>query len=119
MTNVFSYFGIQDIHDLANRVLGGDPNDLYNRARLCDQAQQATEATGLALSRLAGELGQEWRGDASERGQAELKVAADKRFMQSDQFAQSARSFRTVGDALGTAQQTARDLEANSQALWW
>lgn len=117
MTNVFSYFGIQDIHDLASRVLSGDPNDLYDRARLCDQAQQATEATGLALSRLAGELGQEWRGEASERGQAELKGAADKRFLQSDQFAQSVRSFRTVGDALSTAQQTARDVVAAADRL--
>ena len=117
MTNVFSYFGIQDIHDLADRVLSGDPNDLYDRARLCDHAQQATEATGLALSRLAGELGQEWRGEASERGQAELMVAADKRFMQSDQFAQSVRSFRTVGDALDIAQQTARDLVAAADRL--
>ena len=101
MTNVFSYFGIQDIHDLANRVLIGDPNDLYDRARLCDQAQQATEATGLALSQLAAELGQQWHGEASERGQAELKLAADKRYMQSDQFAQSVRSFRTRGGRAG------------------
>ncbi|HEY6422972.1 MAG TPA: hypothetical protein VIY28_06930 [Pseudonocardiaceae bacterium] len=117
MTNVFSYFGIQDLHDLARRVLSGDPNDLYNRSRLCDQALQATEATGRELAQLAGELGREWHGEASERGQAELKAAADKRFMQSDQFEQSARSFRAVGDALSVAQRTARELVTVADGL--
>ncbi len=117
MTNVFSYFGIQDIHDLADRVLSGDPSDLYNRARLCNQAQQATEATGTSLTQLAGELGQEWHGTASERGLTELRAAADKRFQQADQLEQSARSFRLVGDALSAAQQTARDLVNTADGL--
>lgn len=80
MTNVFSYFGIQDVHDLAERVLSGDPNDLYNRAKPCDQAQQAAETTGRELSQLAARLAQSRQGTAADRGQSELKAAADKRF---------------------------------------
>jgi uncharacterized protein YukE len=110
MTNVFSYFGIQDLHDLANRVLSGDPNDLYNRAKLCGKAQQQAESTGRELSQLAADLGQSWQGAAADRGQAELKAAADKRFKQADQFEQSARSFQVVGDALRDVQQTAHHL---------
>lgn len=115
--NVFSYFGIQDLHDLADRVLSGDPNDLDNRAKLCDRAHQETEKAGTELIRLAGELGQNWEGEAAERGQAELRAAAEKRFRQADQFEQSARSFQTVRDALSAAQQTARKLVGIADTL--
>ena len=34
MPNVYSYFGIQDVHDLAERVLKGDAADLGSRAKM-------------------------------------------------------------------------------------
>lgn len=110
MTNVFKYFGIQDLRDLAERVLSGDPADLENRSALCRTAHQVTEATGTELLSLAGTLAQNWEGEASNAAAARLSEAGRKRHAQADRFLASATSFSVAAAAL-------REVQAQAQAL--
>ncbi|SES42485.1 hypothetical protein [Actinokineospora terrae] len=115
--NVFKYFGIDDIRDLADRVLSGKPADLDARARLCEAAQATTSATGRELAELADALAAVWTGAAADAAVARLKTASGKRYEQAAQFAASAVSFRAVCIALVKVQGQARELVDTANRL--
>ncbi|GLW89959.1 hypothetical protein [Actinokineospora globicatena] len=115
--NVFKYFGIDDIRDLADRVLSGHPEDLEVRARLCEAAQASTSATGDELAKLAAALTHGWTGEAADAAVATLRDASHKRHEQAAQFAASAVSFHAVAQALRTVQEQANSLVDTANRL--
>ena len=117
MTNVFSYFGIQDVHDLAERVLTGDANDLGSRAKMCTQTAETVRAIATDLQRLGDEMFQSWTGVGADAAKAKMATVIQNRHRQADQLTTSAGAFTTCDNALVDAQRQARVIVAQAEAV--
>lgn len=117
MTNVFHYFGLQDVADLAARVRSGMPEDLRSRATTCRTGAET-------LTRVAGEveaavatMGRSWQGDAADAARRTLLRVVDQREDQARQLGDSATAFDTVAAALEQVQATAEHVLGVAEGL--
>lgn len=116
MTNIYSYFGIQDVHDLANRVLIGDPSDLGDRAAMCTNTAQTVQTEADQLQTLSEEMFRSWTGQGAAAAEAKMTAVVEARRKQADQLTRSAAAFIAVDNALVSAQSTARQVVALAEA---
>ncbi|MDQ2737664.1 MAG: hypothetical protein M3Y35_03365 [Actinomycetota bacterium] len=116
MTNVFSYFGIQDVHDLADRVLKGDANDLGSRAKMCTQTAQTVQSIATDLQQLSDQLFQSWTGVGADAARAKMAAIIEDRHRQADQLTKSADAFTRCDHALLDVQRQAREIVAQAEA---
>lgn len=117
MTNVFNYFGIQDVRDLAARVQSADPGDLERRGKACTKTEKTVDQTSRELNRLASELEQGWTGSAANAAISHLRHAANERSQQARQLRQSASAFQAVADAIWKVKASANNLVSQSDSL--
>lgn len=117
MTNVFNYFGIQDVRDLAVRVQSADPIDLERRAQACTRTEETLDRTSHELEGLASDLEAGWRGRAASAAIGHIRHAADERSQEARQLAQSAAAFKAVATAIRTVKSSANNLVNQSDAL--
>jgi len=116
VTNVFSYFGIQDVHDLADRVFKGDAADLGSRAKMCTQTAQTVQSIATDLQHLSDELFQSWTGVGADAAKAKMATIIDDRHRQADQLTRSADAFTACDHALIDAERQAREIVAQAEA---
>jgi uncharacterized protein YukE len=117
MTNVFTYFGLQDVSQLAARVNAADASDLDRRATACTAAHGTLQRTSTDLTSLADTLQGGWTGTAAVAAIAKLRDAAAQRQRQATQLQTSATCFTTVAAAIRTAQATAARVSSESVGL--
>ena len=117
MTNVFSYFGIQDVHDLAERVFKGDANDLGSRAKMCTQTAQTVRSIATDLQQLSNEMFQSWSGVGADAAKTKMAAVIEDRHRQADQLTKSADAFTAADHALVDAQRQAREIVAQAEAV--
>ncbi|GAB2910731.1 hypothetical protein GCM10027047_06200 [Rhodococcus aerolatus] len=117
MTNVFHYFGLQDVAELVARVDAGDPGDLHTRAEACTSggAELATQAGNVeaAATALAGA----WQGEAATAALQTLRTTVAQRREQGQQLQASASSLTTVATALEQAQAEGHRILGVSEGL--
>ena len=117
MTNVFSYLGIQDVHDLADRVLKGDAADLGSRAKMCTQTVQTVRSIAIELQQLSEQLFQSWTGVGADAAKAKMTSVIEARHRQAGPLTRSAGAFTACDNALVDAQHQAREIVAQADAL--
>jgi len=117
VTNVFSYLGIQDVHDLADRVLKGDAADLGSRAKMCTQTAQTVRSIAIELQQLSEQLFQSWTGVGADAAKAKMTSVIEARHRQAGQLTRSAGAFTACDNALVDAQHQAREIVAQADAL--
>jgi len=117
VTNVFSYLGIQDVHDLSDRVLKGDAADLGSRAKMCTQTAQTVRSIATELQQLSEQLFQSWTGVGADAAKAKMTSVIEARHRQAGQLTRSAGAFTACDNVLVDAQHQAREIVAQADAL--
>ena len=117
MTNVYSYFGIQDVHDLAERVLKGDGSDLGSRAKVCTQTAQTVRSIATDLHQLSDRMFQSWTGVGADAATVKMASIVVDRHRQADQLTRSADAFTACDNALVDAQRQAREIVAQAETM--
>jgi len=117
VTNVYSYFGIQDVHDLAERVLKGDGSDLGSRAKVCTQTAQTVRSIATDLHQLSDRMFQSWTGVGADAAKVKMASIVVDRHRQAGQLTRSADAFTACDNALVDAQRQAREIVAQAETM--
>jgi uncharacterized protein YukE len=105
------------IYALADQVEKGSTTELDDRARACRATKEMLEDTKALLESVRVQLSEGWHGGAGEAALNSLDAFKKNRGDQAQDLEESAKSFETIRDALGKAQQDARSKRADAQAL--
>ncbi len=115
--NLFAVLGLPDVHDLARRVLVGDVGSARTAARSAVEAGGRVDAQADAMIRERDQLLAGWSGAEAEQVGRTLTVHESVLRAQARQLTAGAAAFDDAGDALGRAQDAARQIEGAATAM--